>query len=323
MGQRDGDGLSFAVSGQRADAGPRRLRVADDLTLRPQGNSLQAFVGSGGVDDESRIALDSTTTDILLELLHPVAEDRLTEEIAATFPDELTHSQAAKMLSHLCELGILVEDNTDYATLIPRTLHFVWIGSPTPSDVSARIERWAALNPDYEIRLWGDEDVRSSDLSNVERAYACESWAQTADLLRYSIVSKYGGIYLDSDMEPLRPLSTIEIRCDLVVCNETTYEPAPYMSIGYLAARPGHPSLAACVADCAVIDLPGVHPPSESGPWLFGKHLGRRYQLLPTETFYPLYYDVPMLPPRQILERFPSAVGVHLWHASWEGTSPS
>jgi hypothetical protein len=67
------------------------------------------------------------------------------------------------------------------------------------------VEANAALHPDFDHKIWREADV---DLSSpfVQRAYNAGRWAFVSDYLRFQILAEHGGIYLDSDMELLRPL---------------------------------------------------------------------------------------------------------------------
>jgi hypothetical protein len=90
--------------------------------------------------------------------------------------------------------------------MIPRLFHYIWVGpSPLPERMRRFIDANAALHPDFEHKIWREADV---DLSApfLQRAYGAGRWAFVSDYLRFQILAEQGGIYLDSDMELLRPL---------------------------------------------------------------------------------------------------------------------
>jgi Glycosyltransferase sugar-binding region containing DXD motif len=90
--------------------------------------------------------------------------------------------------------------------MIPRLFHYIWVGpNPLPERMRRFIEANAALHPDFEHKIWREADV---DLSApfVQRAYNAGRWAFVSDYLRFQILAQHGGIYLDSDMELLRPI---------------------------------------------------------------------------------------------------------------------
>ena len=86
-----------------------------------------------------------------------------------------------------------------------RTLHFCWFGSRVPSAVSARLDRWQKLHPSWTIRQWNESSI---DVSGCSYAQAClqrKDWAYLSDYVRLKALSKEGGVYLDIDVELLKP----------------------------------------------------------------------------------------------------------------------
>ena len=88
---------------------------------------------------------------------------------------------------------------------------------------------------------------------------------QKADLMRYEIVLRHGGIYLDADMECLGSLNSI-LSGDpsLIVCSECSND--QICSNGFFAADAGHTSLKLAVGSLETAVL-GKHAPQiETGP---------------------------------------------------------
>ena len=87
-----------------------------------------------------------------------------------------------------------------------QALHFCWFGSPVPSAVSARLDRWQKLHPSWTIRQWNESNI---DVSVCAYAQAClhrRDWAYLSDYVRLQVLAKEGGVYLDTDVELLKPL---------------------------------------------------------------------------------------------------------------------
>jgi mannosyltransferase OCH1-like enzyme len=94
------------------------------------------------------------------------------------------------------------------ALLIPRVFHQVWLGSkPMPGKFREWAERWAALNAGWRVEWWTDE--RLPELVNRKEFEGADKMAAKSDILRYEICWKHGGIYVDSDVEPLRPIGEL------------------------------------------------------------------------------------------------------------------
>jgi len=90
--------------------------------------------------------------------------------------------------------------------VIPKLLHFVWIGGPMPEWAERNIEEFRRLNPGHEIRVHGEQVL----LSEYREAYDASTEPCTkADLIRYSVLETEGGWYFDVDFWPFRPLDDI------------------------------------------------------------------------------------------------------------------
>ncbi|MBI1373641.1 MAG: hypothetical protein GC159_13005 [Phycisphaera sp.] len=84
---------------------------------------------------------------------------------------------------------------------IPRIIHQVWLATPMPDQVRGWIDGWRAVHGDWEHRLWTDRNM--PDLVNRMWFDATPIPAQKADIARYEIVYRYGGLYVDADYECL------------------------------------------------------------------------------------------------------------------------
>lgn len=82
---------------------------------------------------------------------------------------------------------------------IPRIIHQIWIGPKEPPMHWIKTVQNFARNNGYSYKLWRDVDIDALGLTNL-RAYRAEpSWAGKADIARYEILYRYGGIYVDAD----------------------------------------------------------------------------------------------------------------------------
>lgn len=91
--------------------------------------------------------------------------------------------------------------------MIPRTIHYCWFGGkPLPDKVQNNIASWKKYCPDYKIIQWDESnyDVHINDY--VSQAYIRKKYAFVSDYARLDIIQKYGGIYLDTDIELIKSL---------------------------------------------------------------------------------------------------------------------
>jgi len=96
---------------------------------------------------------------------------------------------------------------------VPKTVHFIWTGKPIPQKYIKNIQTFA-MNKDYEIILWTDEntlnslqtpdgfkvkDINSVELINTEAIKDEGNPGAKSDIYRLEIVYQFGGIYTDTD----------------------------------------------------------------------------------------------------------------------------
>ena len=204
---------------------------------------------------------------------------------------------------------------------IPRIFHQIWINDrdpEMPDEYRRYRDRWLALHPDWQYRLWNRDNLdfvqRRADLMSQ-----CAHYAQMADVLRLEVLYRHGGVYLDTDFEPLRPIDTIlDGAAGHLFCSED----GAHISTGLIGARPGSPLIARLLD--ALPQRLGVAPVNvETGPTFVTRQLMTQgfdadVQLAPSRWFYPYGWDEP----HRAHEEFPEAYAVHRWAHSW-GTPPT
>lgn len=93
--------------------------------------------------------------------------------------------------------------------MIPKTIHYCWFGrKPKPESIVRYMESWKRHLPDYTITEW-NEDNFDIDICRYSReAYEAGDYAHVSDVCRVYVLHKYGGIYLDTDVEVLKPFDS-------------------------------------------------------------------------------------------------------------------
>ena len=71
------------------------------------------------------------------------------------------------------------------------------------------MESWKRYCPDYENIEWNEENFDVSIIPYVKEAYEAKKWAFVTDYARLWIIYHYGGIYLDTDVELIKPLDCL------------------------------------------------------------------------------------------------------------------
>lgn len=93
---------------------------------------------------------------------------------------------------------------------IPHVIHYCWFGKgELPEDVKRCISSWEKFCPDYKIVRWDETNYNIHSCEFVEKAYELQKWAFVSDYARLDVVYQNGGIYLDTDVELIKPLNDI------------------------------------------------------------------------------------------------------------------
>lgn len=180
--------------------------------------------------------------------------------------------------------------------VIPRKLHMIWVGpDPPPPFVGEYFHRWKTLMPDWEMRMWTNDDIHSTEFSeDYQRLIdSAKQGAHKADIMRYYILWKHGGIYMDADTEPHRSLEPLlATKKRLLLCHDLKLTWS-YIAIGFMGAEPGHPLMENICQKIYNIDIiSSTNICMETGPRLLGECAftlppqGEKYAVLPIQAFY-------------------------------------
>lgn len=86
--------------------------------------------------------------------------------------------------------------------MIPKKIHYCWFGGNPKSDlILTCIKSWKNFCPDYEIIEWNENNWDINYNQYTREAYQAKKWAFVSDVARLDIVYRYGGLYLDTDVE--------------------------------------------------------------------------------------------------------------------------
>ena len=93
---------------------------------------------------------------------------------------------------------------------IPKIIHYCWFGgNPLPELAKKCIQSWKKHCPDYKIMVWNEDTFDVHCCKYVEEAYQEKKWAFVSDVARLYALVNYGGIYMDTDVEVLKPLDNL------------------------------------------------------------------------------------------------------------------
>ena len=119
--------------------------------------------------------------------------------------------------------------------LIPKIIHYVWLGGSMPGYIQKNIESWKRFCPDYEIIKWDDKNYDVTKNKYMYEAYQKGAWSFVSDYIRLDVISKYGGIYLDTDIELVKNIDDLLYQ-ECFGCSDASF----VMNTGNgFGARPG------------------------------------------------------------------------------------
>jgi len=174
---------------------------------------------------------------------------------------------------------------------IPRILHRIWVGpNPFPDEYAAYGEGWKRLHPEWEHRLW-TEDNLPGDLERREAYEEHRVPAERADILRYELLWRHGGVYVDADMEGLRPLDDLLAGLEFFIAQNKPDQ----INNGILGSAPGHPIIREAMDEAAALDWndPAMdwrrRIKHDTGPGLMARIVARHpeAEVFPPPVFYP------------------------------------
>jgi mannosyltransferase OCH1-like enzyme len=89
---------------------------------------------------------------------------------------------------------------------IPKILHQLWIGPKSPP--TRMLETWKEKHPDYEYILWTEAEFARREFvpSCIDQINLIAEINGKADILRWEILYKYGGVFFDADSICIEPL---------------------------------------------------------------------------------------------------------------------
>lgn len=94
--------------------------------------------------------------------------------------------------------------------MIPKIIHYCWFGrGEMPQLAKDCIASWHKYMPDWEYKLWNEDNFDVQSVSYVKEAYESRKFAFVTDYVRLFALQTEGGVYMDTDVEVLKPLDDL------------------------------------------------------------------------------------------------------------------
>lgn len=182
-----------------------------------------------------------------------------------------------------------------------------------PDHLAAYIASWTRVHPGSSHKVWTENDLTwltNQALFDNAEAHTASVGQFRADIARYEILYRYGGVYVDCDFEARKPIDELLRGVDCFAAWETDDQ---WVNNAILGSVPGHPFLAELIRrlPASVRRHRGKRPNVMTGPQYLTP-IARRHAvtIFPAEMFYPYRFDEL----DREREAFPDAYAVHHWH---------
>lgn len=225
---------------------------------------------------------------------------------------------------------------------IPKKVHLVWIGpNPASQDVLDVKKSWEDHHLGWEVKLWGNNESEkivqevAQEFPIVKEVWAkAVRWAEKADIVRYCVLYKEGGVYADTDLPCYGKVDEFHSSDFYAGLEQNDHGNAIlYVGNALIGAKAKHPIIIGCLEDLkprkegednwAIIGRTGpglltdqvyksLRKDSEQGT--------KETLVLPPAYFYPLHSTSkdkakdPAFIKECVLKW---SKGLHLWNLSW------
>ena len=181
---------------------------------------------------------------------------------------------------------------------IPKIIHQIWIGpKPRPKKF---MDTFRDKHPDFEYILWTEEEMikRGFKLENQQAYDRMTEWCGKADILRWEILYRFGGIYQDADSVCLEPFDETFLSKPAFAAFENEIARQGLVAVGTMGFPPKHPLCRAAIDWILTHDTCpqtcGLRAWATTGPVLLtnllntGKYPG--FSVFPSHCFIPQHF---------------------------------
>lgn len=210
--------------------------------------------------------------------------------------------------------------------MIEKRIFYLWCGSEKPVDVETCIMSWRQHLPDYELieikendKTWFDFNKACSENNFFDFVYKNKIWAYVADYVRFCVLEKFGGIWLDTDVQVLKSFDNL-LDCKVFLGRENNN----HVETAVIGAEAHHPLIKSAL-DFYTDNI--WHSSLYTSPRILSNCLEKYnitfgqsglledngIKIYPPEYFYPLPLNT------QFTEKqlTPNSYAIHWWKGSW------
>lgn len=157
---------------------------------------------------------------------------------------------------------------------IPLIMHVIWFGKPLPKKYAKWHHEWKKQHKGWKVICWTEALLKKhfpQGLYNqkmFEQARKANNFAKMSDVARYEILHRYGGLYLDFDIQNFKEITPLHYAYDFYAGLEEVHNE---MELGnaIIGCKKGHPIIQYCIEkikhytihkpDMRLWDTPNAH----------------------------------------------------------------
>ena len=178
--------------------------------------------------------------------------------------------------------------------MIPKTIHQIWIGNLEPP--ISLMNSWKNKNPNFKYILWDEHRIREEKFASQVKIDEIEEYCGKADIIRYEILNRYGGVYVDADSYCIEKLDNFLFETSFAVYENEKIRKG-LVATGVLGFEANHPLLSNILEIINKIPVSKEETGKKAwqtvGPLLFTKIYNKtlpKIKIYPSFMFYPEHY---------------------------------
>lgn len=129
--------------------------------------------------------------------------------------------------------------------MIPKIIHQIWVGDNQKMP-KEWMDTWRRQNPTWQYWFWGNFHLSALDWEcrkQLDKYIEAECWAGVADVMRYEILYRFGGVFTDADSEALKPIPDEWLESGTFAAWESETHREGLVANGFIGSEPNSPIL--------------------------------------------------------------------------------
>jgi mannosyltransferase OCH1-like enzyme len=125
--------------------------------------------------------------------------------------------------------------------IIPKIIHHIWLENDRlPTIYNHYINTWKKFHIDWQFKLWLAQDIEKLDFADKELYQNARTYEEKLDIARLVILDKYGGIFVDVNIECLSRFDELVHKYELFAGLDPTIIDKTVISDTLIGSIPAH-----------------------------------------------------------------------------------